>query len=745
VRSLSLGGCTAVTLSGYLQALGLLRALSRQADPAARLHWERDTAVLTTAMTAAELARWLSEDYAPSPVVSPWNAGSGFAGNGKSPAAEQALQAFRESASPRFAALRAAIQAGDQVVAEARARGWEGGTFWAEDHKPGVVRLCRASFPDDALPWLDTAVTLTLGDLQFSPLTGTGGNLGRQDLSATFLQRLALAAGPRADPARSLAWAEAAMSGREDVPYLREAVGQYDPGRAGGILSSPGEKADDAGFANPWSFILSMEGTLLFASAVTRRLGSAVDNGAMPFLTRATSVGYGTAASGERVKGEQWVPLWPRPAFLAEIEQLIGEGRAQWRGRQARTGMEFTMAVGALGVDRGVSAFRRFVIVQRLGQNPLAVPAGRVEVRRHPEERLLRDPYEWMRRLRAVSLPADIGGAARRAEAEMFAVAAGGGPESLRRFVIEFGRLHLGVARSGTIREKIPPFSSRRSADWMAVLPPDPELLVAAGVATLRDLRPADEDLSARALLGRVRERQVPGKGMQPEWARSAPTGVEITSATVARAIAEAHRRRAITARPAAGRAEDREGPAGTAAYRVGQMVPAGLAETYMLGQLDDGLLADYLNGLLALGCRAATLPSWPSASYGNGSPHPLLSALLPFYGGDPLTVQPLARPGQEPPEPREVDLVPSLAWPGQLIAGNLAGVAADALLRLRLAGCPPVMTAADMTTMPADGTRLVGALQLRVPARARAQAITCTCAVTIPRTTARVPEGIPS
>jgi len=350
VRSLSLGGCTAVTLSGYLQALGLLRALSRQADPAARLHWERDTAVLTTAMTAAELARWLSEDYAPSPVVSPWNAGSGFAGNGKSPAAEQALQAFRESASPRFAALRAAIQAGDQVVAEARARGWEGGTFWAEDHKPGVVRLCRASFPDDALPWLDTAVTLTLGDLQFSPLTGTGGNLGRQDLSATFLQRLALAAGPRADPARSLAWAEAAMSGREDVPYLREAVGQYDPGRAGGILSSPGEKADDAGFANPWSFILSMEGTLLFASAVTRRLGSAVDNGAMPFLTRATSVGYGTAASGES-KGRAM-------GAVVASAGLPGRDRAADRRRQgamARTAGPYRHGIhhGSRGPGRG--------------------------------------------------------------------------------------------------------------------------------------------------------------------------------------------------------------------------------------------------------------------------------------------------------------------------------------------------------------------------------------------------------
>lgn len=746
MNGLRLGGCAAVTLAGYLQALGVLRILALQTDPGARLHWDRDTAVLSTAMTAPGLARWLADEYAPSPVVSPWNAGSGFAGNGKSPAAEQALRVFRQSTGPRFGSLRAAIQASDRVVAEARSRGWEGGTLWAEDRKADVVTLCRAVFPDGALPWLDTAVTLTAGDLQFSPLAGTGGNLGRQDLSATFLQRLAVAAGPGADRARSLDWADAALSGREDVPYLREAVGQYDPGRAGGILSSPGEKSDDAGFANPWSFILAMEGTLLFASAVTRRLGSAADNAAMPFLTRASPAGYSTAASGEKAKGEQWVPLWARPALLSEVEHLIGEGRAQWRGRQARNGLEFTMAAAALGVDRGVSAFRRFVIVQRLGQNPLAVPAGCVEVRRRPEERLIREPYDWTRRLRSLTLPAGIAAAARRAEAEMFAVAAGGGPESLRRFVIEFGRLHLAVARSGTVRGKIQPFTPRRAGDWLAVLPPDPELWAAAGFATLRDQPHADPDLSARALLGRVRERQVPGKGAQLEWARSAPTGLDITTATLTRAIAEAHRRRAISATPAATAARKGEdAPAAGAGYPAGVTVPAALAEQYLLGTLDDGLLAGYLNGLLALGCRAVTAASWPPAGPANGAPHPLLSALLPFYAAGPLTIQPLAAPGRELPAPREVRPQPSAGWPAQAIASNLAGVAAHALLRLRLAGCPPVVTAADLTSMPADGARLAGALLLRVPARARAQALTRTCAVTIPPAPAPVPEGVPA
>ena len=294
MNRLVLGGCQAVTLSGYLQALGVLRVLSLQHDPSAYLHWEHDTPVLTTALTTGQLTSWLADGYAPSPIISPWNAGSGFAGNGKSVTAERALQVFRAAGQPRFRALRDAIGAGDQVVAQARSLGWEGRTFWAEDRKPDVVRLCRAALPDDALPWLDVAVTLTTADLAFSPLTGTGGNFGRQDLSATFLQRLALVTGPDASREASVLWAEAALLGREDVPYLREAVGQYDPGRAGGILSSPGEKTDDAGFANPWALVLALEGTLLFASAVTRRYGAA-GNGALPFLTRPSAAGHDTA------------------------------------------------------------------------------------------------------------------------------------------------------------------------------------------------------------------------------------------------------------------------------------------------------------------------------------------------------------------------------------------------------------------------------------------------------------------
>jgi len=736
VNVIALNGCRADTLAGYLSALGLLRVVARQTDPSARLHWARDVAVLTTRLTGEELTAWLTDEYRPSPIISPWNAGSGFAGNGKSPAAERVLDLFRNSREERFAVLREAIAAADRVVAIARSRGWEGGPLWAEDRKADVVRLCRNMLPDDALPWIDTAVTLTTDDLQFSPLTGTGGNFGRQDLSVTFLQRLAEAAGPNARRARSLQWAEAALFGREDVPYLRDTVGQYDPGRAGGVLSTTGN--DDAGFANPWRLVLTLEGALLFASAVTRRNQASAEAGSLPFLARTSAVGYDSAAVGETVKGEQWIPLWPRPAGLAEIEHLIGEGRAQWNGRPARTGLEFALAVASLGVDRGLSAFRRYVIATRFGQSPLAVAVDRLPVRRREQVGLLREPYEWIQRLTRMSLPAGVATAVRRTEQAIYDAAAGGGPAALQRFVIEFGRLHATVSRSGTVRGQLAPFRPRDPGDWVAALPQEDELWVAAGFATLYDATSFEDDRSLRGLLTRVQEHRSQGRRSGPAWADRPPTGLDLNAVTLPRALAQAHRLRVISAvaRRSARSAKERDTQQEATldvAYPSGLALPVHLVEAYALGLLDDHLIADYLAGLLALGCQRKTTAPWQRAA--DRPSHPALAALLPFFATEPLAVRHLTGDQEDPPPTRagveKVRLTPRPQWIPQLIASGVEAVAPEVLRRLAIAGCPPVLEEDDLGRMPIDGIRLAGALLLRVSPSARVHALVRVSAVT--------------
>ncbi|MFB7900585.1 type I-U CRISPR-associated protein Csx17, partial [Streptomyces xiamenensis] len=400
VHTTELAGLRSPVLADYLIALGLLRALSRQCDEQATLAWRPDgTPVLTSRLEQPEVEGWFLDEFAPSPIVAPWNAASGFNDNGKSPEAERVVASVEASTDARFVELREAVAAGRAVVAEGRARGWDGDTMWAKAHKHKVLALARNRLPDAALPWIDTAAALTgAGDVGYSPIAGTGGNLGRQELSVTYLQQLSKVIGPGADRDKSGGWFRAVMTGVEETPYERGTVGQFDPGRAGGIHSSIFGEPDKAGFVNPWRIILTCEGLVLFASSVARR--HALDTGAAnPFIARSTPYGYASASS-EKSKGELWAPVWEQPAALCELEQLLGEGRVRYRGRQARDGFDFARAAGSLAVGRGVRGFRRFVFVKRLGRSPLAVHAGDIRVgRRLDELELVGESFDWLSRI----------------------------------------------------------------------------------------------------------------------------------------------------------------------------------------------------------------------------------------------------------------------------------------------------------------------------------------------------------
>jgi CRISPR-associated protein Csx17 len=131
---------------------------------------------------------------------------------------------------------------------------------------------------------------------------------------------------------------------------------------------------------NPWTFLFLVEGTLLFATAVVRRYGSAYRGAALPFQVAGSTAGFASSASGEIPLAELWAPEWSEAMRIADIAHLLGEGRADWNSHTARSGLDMVRAAATFGVDRGIAAFHRHVFVSRLGQNPIAVPAGRIEV-----------------------------------------------------------------------------------------------------------------------------------------------------------------------------------------------------------------------------------------------------------------------------------------------------------------------------------------------------------------------------
>ncbi len=94
-----LAGCRAEPLASYLKSLGLLRIVAEQVDPQASGWWEAATFAIRSTLDADALAAFLVEEYRPTPIVTPWNNGSGFGEEDekKSPAAVAALRAIERS------------------------------------------------------------------------------------------------------------------------------------------------------------------------------------------------------------------------------------------------------------------------------------------------------------------------------------------------------------------------------------------------------------------------------------------------------------------------------------------------------------------------------------------------------------------------------------------------------------------------------------------------------------------------
>ncbi|TVT48871.1 type I-U CRISPR-associated protein Csx17 [Amycolatopsis rhizosphaerae] len=707
-----LRGCGSTPLGGYLSALGVLRAVTRLLDPEASGYWRSNRLVLRSKLaTTDELAGELSKYFEPEAIVSPWNAGSGFAANGKNTTAEAALAWVRDSTDTRLHGLREAVAAGDEVVAQGRVLGWggKGDDLWDSGRKRDVLQLCRKLFPDAALAWLDAATALVGDeDVAFSRLLGTGGNFGRQDLSVTYLSRLQAIWRDKRGPH----WLSSLLNGTESVSYLRDAVGQFDPGRAGGIQSSPFEKADDKGFVNPWALLMTVEGALLFASAVVRRHGADYSGAALPFQVRGATSGFSSAAGGEDALGELWAPEWSAPMRLAELVQLLGEGKAHWRSGPARSALDFVRAIANLGVDRGIRAFQRYVFVDRLGQNPLAIPAGRVEV---PSTRrsvsLLAHLDPWLDSLRG-RVPSAVASRLRGVEQALFIHATTGKAADLVEVFAAIGHCHETVARSSRAQQAAPPLVLLGSKAIAEALRPrladDAELRVALALATARDIRAGGWSLSGlRSLLSPV----VADSRGRPNWS-GRPSPVSLNAGLMA-ALAEVARRRSMPRLDEAEAGDQRPAVRGARiGFQRGLYARRQDVRALMAGELDEARIADLLAGLLTV--------EWANSEFrlpylGNDFIGGALEFLLPFTSVEPLHVP------REDGATSPILLRPGNNWPALLLANRSEEVVRDAARRLSISGLP---VAVEPPPARVAGERLAAVLLFRLAERDRLRSL---------------------
>ncbi len=444
----TLSGCLREPFGSYLKALGVFRILSTQKDPAAKCYWD-STGVfdLVTKLSKNELIDFLLSEYCPTPILSPWNKDSGF--KAKSSKNSTLLNSIVNSSDPRFSAYKTSITVAESVLEElfheyrfdtndvgveeqiAPEIGNEDDEInqsseKSGDDKPAVLSLkgkyyvippkqfnaaksqiilqLRNRLPDDALTWLDSSAILLSKEVAFPPLFGTGGNFGRLDIAPVYMGKLLDVFDSKDEKRkRSESLLKMSLFCDQNISLETESAGQYDPGAAGGVRAGSFGKPD--ALTNPWDWILAIEGSLFWSSGVSRRMEGSQDKYlSMPFCFRSSPVGYSSSAESEELKGELWAPIWPNPVRLESILKLFQNGMINWNDRQANNGIEAAMALSSFGVESGISEFTRFVVANRLGQNPLIIQAGVYPVRFNHFLSPVNEIYDWIKAFEGFAL-----------------------------------------------------------------------------------------------------------------------------------------------------------------------------------------------------------------------------------------------------------------------------------------------------------------------------------------------------
>jgi CRISPR-associated protein Csx17 len=504
MNSISLPGCTSEPLINYLKGLGILRLISedaKQGDPHARGAWKNGAFVLHTKLTPDELIEFFLKHYAPSPILAPWGARSGFYRTSSEAKARAALvKIARNRRAPRFARFVKGFRAVRRLLRELHIS-----EKAKDEEKLALLSECRARLPDEMLQWLDACYVLMADERKFPPLFGTGGNEGSGSYVSGFAQQIVACL---IEHAHDAALDVALFGGSAPRVASNQTPGHFSPPAAGGANASQGLEGNVT--TNPWDYLLAIEGACLWASGVVRRFGQAGRQmAAFPFTVDVSGTGAGSLADsdGRRPKAakrdiaEMWLPLWEHPVSLAEISALLSEGRATIGRRLAENGTDFARAAAGLGVDRGISAFQRVAFLMRNGQNFMGISLGRFELKARRHVHLLHETDRWLLNFRHIcdekereddrkKGAARFTRALRRIDRAIFDYCRYGGNSDgdpfFQAIVIALGNAERELATGESFRSKIRPL--RLSRDWIvAAHDATPEFELALSLAGIYD------------------------------------------------------------------------------------------------------------------------------------------------------------------------------------------------------------------------------------------------------------------
>ena len=529
---LTLNGCAPTPLASYLKALGVLRLISspdnhvsgEAVDPHARGCWDNERFHLRTTLSRDALLRFFLHDYAPSPIIAPWNGRAGFleddAGEESRRTGARLMRAIKGSDCRRLELMRRTVHSldrnghlserkrllGQLKDLEKKSKNLTGDerklkedkikclTKKKEKNKNLLLPILRSEVDLHHVGYIDACYVLAAGEAA-SPLLGSGGNDGSRDFGVNFAEKLRdLIDFKSGDPKdREGLDLESALFAVVRRAEKSGSMGQFSPGHGGPNATTGYEGSNPL---NPWDVVLAMEGTLVFAGALTRRWGAAGGNrGAFPFTFEPTGAGAGGLSSEDpnQPRGEIWTPVWAKPATFSEVAAVFAEGRLTVGQRTARTGLDAARSIAQVGSSRGISGFERYSIIQPDSKMPYqATPLGRFDVPDRPRRDLADDleTGNWLYTARQLvhkkTAPARARQAMRRLEDALFKMTApnlgGGGIQSA---LMALGSLVAWLATSREAREALkppPPLSS----DWIREANDDSaEFRVAAALSGL--------------------------------------------------------------------------------------------------------------------------------------------------------------------------------------------------------------------------------------------------------------------
>ena len=577
---------------------------------------------------------FLLEQYEPTPIVAPWNGGSGFYPKDN----REGINAIAGTATERFAGYRATI-AICKAIPEVEA----GKTGDEEERRTAILRRCRNQLPDRAVEWLDAAVGIAAdGSRSFAPVLGTGGNEGRLDYTNNFMSRIAglLISPASKTPVRELL--ANAIFGDRTHGLQDGAAGQYDPGRAGGANQGPGVAHE--GSTNPWDLVLTLEGAVAWASGLYRRQGAGYRAIlCSPFTVRPRSVGYGSASGRDEARAEVWAPLWRRPVRYAELRVLLREGRASLDGRPAKNGLEFAEAASSLGVDRGIDRFVRYTLLKRRGDSYVALPAGVFPTGYRSNTDRIRELQNLLDGIK--DLPKGAEGLRRNVENTIYETLLMSKTD-LRGLMAALGAL---LRRVATATETRLPFRALSARPWLDAcgFREQAEVRIAAALASIyeHEIGPLAHNLSRAS--------------GQFAW-----SGIDLPARMLS--LLE---RRIQTASAAEVRVNPLGGPCA---------VDPGDATLFIEGAVDDRLIEDLLFAFLLFDWQGFQRPEYRSVE------------VLPTYA----VLKCLFLPGEIRRGDETKRLVADRRILSLLAAGCVEGAAKEAVNRLRIAGLRPLSVA---------------------------------------------------